>query len=82
MGMDLFTVATVRFQVLYVHVLLNHSRRQVVHFAVTADPTTAWVVQELREAIPFGSQPTHLFRDNDQIYSQPVSAFLASTGVE
>jgi hypothetical protein len=46
-------------------VILNHSRRQVVHFAVTPHPTTAWVIQQLREAMPFGQQPTYLFRDND-----------------
>ena len=45
---------TLRLQTLYIFVILNHSRRQVVHFAVTAHPTTAWVIQQLREAMPFG----------------------------
>jgi hypothetical protein len=45
----------------YIFVILNHSRRQVVHFAVTAHPTMAWVIQQLREAMPFGQQPTYLF---------------------
>jgi hypothetical protein len=35
----IFTVPTLRFQILYIFVILNHSRRQVVHFAVTAHPT-------------------------------------------
>jgi hypothetical protein len=43
-----------------------------VHFAVTAHPTTAWVIQQLREAMPFGQQPTYLFRDNDRIYGVEV----------
>jgi hypothetical protein len=38
-AMDFFTVATLRLQTLYIFVILNHSRRQVVHFAVTAYPT-------------------------------------------
>ena len=65
---------TVRFQILYIFVILNHSRRQVVHFAVTAHPTMAWVIQQLREAMPFGQQPSYLFRDNDGIYGggEPV----------
>jgi hypothetical protein len=44
-AMDFFTVPTVRFQILYIFVILNHSRRQIVHFAVTAHPTMAWVIQ-------------------------------------
>src|SRR6476646_1365037 len=39
-AMDFFTVPTLRFQILYIVVILNHSRRQVVHFAVTPHPTT------------------------------------------
>jgi putative transposase len=75
-------VPTLRLQTLYIFVILNHSRRQVVHFAVTAHPTTAWVIQQLREAMPFGQQPTYLFRDNDRIYGDEVSRFLAGTGIK
>ena len=81
-AMDFFTVPTLRFQILYIFVILNHSRRQVVHFAVTAHPTTAWVIQQLREAMPFGQQPTYLFRDNDRIYGDEVDRFLAGSGIE
>jgi putative transposase len=79
-AMDFFTVPTLCFQVLYVFVVLNHSRRQVVHFRVTAYPTIAWVIQQLREALPFGLQPTYLFRDNDGIYGEEESRFLVGTG--
>jgi putative transposase len=81
-AMDFFTVPTLRFQILYVFVVLSHSRRQVVHFGVTAHPTMAWVIQQLREATPFGSQPSYLFRDNDGIYGDEVSQYLAGTGIE
>jgi len=63
---------TVRFQILYIFVILNHSRRQVVRFAVTAHPTMDWVIQQLREAMPFGQQPSYLFRDNDGICGEEV----------
>jgi hypothetical protein len=43
---NFFTVPTLRFHILYIFVILNHSRRQVVHFAVTAHPTMAWVIQQ------------------------------------
>ena len=81
-AMDFFTVPTIRFQILYVFVVLSHSRRQVVHFGVTAHPTMAWVIQQLREATPFGLQPRYMFRDNDGIYGDEVSRFLKRTGIE
>ena len=81
-AMDFFTVPTIRFKVLYVFVVLNHSRRQVVQFGVTAHPTMAWVIQQLREAMPFDVQPRYMFRDNDGIYGDEVSPFLVGTGIE
>jgi putative transposase len=41
-----------------------------------------WVVQQLREAMPFGLQPKYLLRDNDGIYGNGVRAFLDSCGIE
>ena len=41
-----------------------------------------WVIQQLREAIPFGLQPKYLFRDNDGIYGNGVKAFLKRCGIE
>ena len=38
-SVDFFTVPTIRFQVLYVFLVLAHERRRIVHFAVTAHPT-------------------------------------------
>lgn len=81
--MDFFTIPTLRFQILYVFVVLSHSRRQVVHFGVTAHPTMVWVIQQLREALPFGLQPRYMFSDNDGlIYGDEVSRFLVGTGIE
>ena len=41
-----------------------------------------WVIQQLRESMPFGLQPKYLFRDNDGIYGNGVRAFLDSCGIE
>jgi putative transposase len=35
-SVDFFAVRTVRFQILYVFLVLAHERRRIVHFAVTA----------------------------------------------
>src|SRR6516164_5682228 len=41
-SVDFFTVPTIRFQVLYVFLVLAHDRRRILHFAVTAHPTAEW----------------------------------------
>jgi putative transposase len=81
-AIDFFTVTTIRFATLYVFVVLDHGRRQVIHFATTYTPSMKWVIQQLREAMPFGRQPRYLFRDNDPIYGDGVPAFLKHGGIE
>jgi hypothetical protein len=61
---------------------LDHGRRRVIHFAVTRNPFMNWVIQQLREAMPFELQPKYIFRDNDGIYGNGVRAFLDSCGIE
>jgi putative transposase len=67
-SVDFFTVSTIRFQVLYVFLVLAHDRRRVVHFNVTAHPTADWTAQQLREAFPFDQVPRYLLRDRDKIF--------------
>jgi transposase InsO family protein len=80
-AMDFFTVTTVQFATLYVFIVLDHGRRRVIHFATTYSPSMNWVIQQLREAMPFGEQPRYMFRDNDGIYGHGVRAFLRSCGI-
>jgi hypothetical protein len=81
-AIDFFTVTTLRFTTLYVFVIFDHGLRKVVRFSVTSHPSMNGVIQPLREAMPFGTQPKYLFRDNDSIYGLGVKAFLKSSGVE
>ena len=67
---------TLTFRTLYVFLVLEHGLRKVLHWNVSAAPTMSWVVQQLREATPYGIQPRYLFRDNDGIYGHGVRAFL------
>jgi putative transposase len=46
-SVDFFTVPTIRFQALYVFLVLAHDRRRIVHFNVTAHPTAEWTAQQL-----------------------------------
>jgi putative transposase len=41
-AIDFFTVATVRFEILFVLVVLAHDRRRVRHLGITGHPTAAW----------------------------------------
>jgi len=38
-SVDFFTVPTIRFQILYVFLVLAHDRRRIFHFGVTTHPT-------------------------------------------
>src|SRR5258706_7872712 len=67
-SVDFLTVPTIRFQVLYVFLVLAHDRRRIVHFNVTAHPTAEWTAQQLREAFPFEQIPRYLLRDRDRIF--------------
>jgi putative transposase len=59
-SIDFFTVPTIRFQILYVFLVLAHDRRRVLHFAVTAHPTAEWNAQQLRDAFPWDTAPRYI----------------------
>ena len=67
-SVDFFIVPTLRFHVLYVFLVLSHTRREVLHFNITDAPSAGWTAQQLREAFPFTSLPKYLLRDRDSIY--------------
>ncbi len=80
-AIDFFTVTTLNLATLYVFLVFGHSRREVIRFAVTRHPYTDWLIQQLRESMPFGLQPKYPFRDNDGLSGNGVRAFLDSCGV-
>jgi transposase InsO family protein len=69
-SVDFFTVPTIRFQILYVSLVLAHDRRRILHFAVTAHPTAEWTAHQLREAFPWDTAPRYLLRDRNRIFGQ------------
>jgi hypothetical protein len=56
-SVDFFTVPTIRFQILYVFLVLAHDRRRILHCAATAHPTAEWTAHQLREAFPWDTAP-------------------------
>ena len=71
-AMDLFTVPTVSFRLLYVFFVISHGRRQVLRADVTEHPTASWIIQQLREAFPDGSAPRYLILDRDSTFDRQV----------
>ena len=45
---DFFVVVTARFRILYVFVLMELSRRRILHYNVTDHPSSDWTLQQLR----------------------------------
>ncbi len=80
-SIDFFTVPTIRFQVLYVFLVLAHDRRRILHFNVTAHPTAEWVGQQLREAFPFDQLPRYLLRDRDAIFGNDFREQVQDMGI-
>jgi putative transposase len=81
-SVDFFTVPTIRFQVLYVFLVMAHERRRIVHFAVTAHPTAEWTAQQMREAFPWESAPRYLLRDRDRIFGKDFVDQVKAMGIK
>jgi hypothetical protein len=47
-ALDFFTVSTIKFQLLYCFLVIDHQRRKVLHCNVTVHPNADWVIQQLR----------------------------------
>ena len=80
--MDFFVVATATFRVLYVLFVIRHGRWRIMHVGVTQHPTSAWVIQQLREAFPYDEVPEHLVFDRDSKFSAEVIRTIESMGIE
>jgi len=69
-AIDFFTVPTAAFRVLFCFIVLEHSRRRIIHLNVTKNPTAEWTGIQLVQAFPYDTAPRYLLRDNDSIYGE------------
>lgn len=81
-SIDFCVVPTAAFRLLYVLVVLSHDRRRIVHFGVTAHPTSAWVASQIREAFPWNAVPRYRIRDRDAMYGPEVRAMFKAMGIK
>ena len=81
-AMDLFTVPTITFGVLYCLLVIDHGRRRILRFNVTRHPTSSWIVQQLREAFPYQLAPSFLIFDRDAKYGLEVPITMRSMAIQ
>ena len=81
-AMDFFTVPTVTFGVLYGFFVIAHDRRSILHFNATRHPTSAWVIQQLREAFPYDSAPRYLIFDRGANFNDDVVDTIMGFGIQ
>jgi hypothetical protein len=81
-AMDFFTVPTVSFRVLYCLFIIEHARRRILYFHVTAQPNSDWVTQQLREAFPDSTPYRYAILDRDTKFDADVLSVLRSIGLK
>jgi transposase InsO family protein len=81
-AMDFFTVPTLTFRVLYCFFIIEHGRRKILHFNVTEHPTSAWIVQQLRDAFPESCPYSYAIFDRDSKFGTDVIDLLESSSVK
>jgi transposase InsO family protein len=80
-AVDMFVVPTIRFQVLYIFIILGLERRRLIFANVTTNPTAQWLAQQVVNAFPWDTAPRFLIRDRDRAYGLDFSARVRGLGI-
>jgi hypothetical protein len=78
-AMDLFTVPTLTFGVLYCFSVIAHDRRRILRCSVTRNPHALWVSLRLRESCE-DNQPQQFVFDRDAKFGADVVSTLKAMG--
>ena len=81
-AMDFFTVPTLSFGVLYCFFVIAYDRRRILQCSVTKHPTSAWVIQQLREVFPYDSAPGYLIFDRDSSFNAEMIDAVKTFGIQ
>jgi transposase InsO family protein len=79
---DFLVSVTAGFRVLYGFVAMEIGSRRILHFNVTQHPTSAWTLQQFREAIPGDHRYRFLIHDRDSIFSAGLDKALSNFGLK
>ena len=78
---DFFVAVTATFRLLYVFVVIEHRSRRLIHYNVTAHPSAAWTLQQLREVVGYGDQYRFLIHDRDCIFASRLDESIRALGI-
>ena len=81
-AIDLFTVPTASLRVLYGFFVIEHGRAPHRALQRHVPPTSAWVMQQLREAFPYDKSPRYLVFDRDSIFDPAVVECIRALGTK
>src|SRR5882762_9811625 len=79
---DFFVAVTATFRLLYVFVVIEHRSRRLIHCNVTAHPSAAWTLQQLREAVGLQDRYEYLLHDRDSIFATHLDESITRLGVK
>jgi transposase InsO family protein len=78
---DFLIAITANFRTLYVFVVIEHGTRRLVHCNVTAHPSAAWTLQQLREVSGLKHRYQFLLHDRDCIFSRQLDESIEALGI-
>jgi len=79
---DFFVAVTASFRLLFVFVMIEHGSRRLLHLNVTAHPTAAWTLQQLREALGYERRYRYLIHDRDRIFAEGLDESIERLGLK
>jgi transposase InsO family protein len=68
-------------RLLYVFVVIEHGSRRFVRVAVTAHPSAAWTLRQLREVVGFSRAHQYLIHDRDSIFASSLDESIRTLGL-
>src|SRR5438093_334613 len=74
------SIGTIRM--LYVFVVIEHGTRRLAHVSVTAHPSAARTLQQLREVVGEEGGHQYLIHDRDKIFAKHLDDSIRALGIE
>src|SRR6476620_51158 len=65
----------------YVFVVIEHGSRRLARVDVTAHPSAAWTLQQLREVVGFEQAHRYLIHDRDSIFAKHLDESIRALGL-
>jgi len=79
---DFLVAVTATFRLLYVFVVIEHHSRRLIHCNVTAHPTAAWTLQQLREVVGLEERYEYLIHDRDSVFAKHLDESIGRLGLK